>query len=139
MAPKNTGYSSFSFANSPKLRSIHSKTFRLNTGAEIPAIGLGTWKTGRSSVRGAVATALRTGYRHIDTALAYENEAEVGVGLRDSGVPRDQVWITTKLDNSWHKRAAEGLDASLENLGVEYVDLYLMHWPVNSDPDDSTK
>lgn len=71
-------------------------------------------------------TALEAGYRHIDTALAYGNEREVGQGIKDSGVPREQIWITTKLDNPWHKRVEEGLRTSCENLGVEYVDLYLM-------------
>jgi len=73
-----------------------------------------------------VCTALQNGYRHIDTALAYQNEKEVGLGIKDSGVPRDQIWITTKLDNPWHKRVQEGIDTSLKNLGVDYVDLYLM-------------
>lgn len=70
--------------------------------------------------------ALQNGYRHIDTALAYQNEKEVGLGIKDSGVPREQIWITTKLDNPWHKRVQEGIDTSLSNLGVDYVDLYLM-------------
>ncbi|ELR08462.1 hypothetical protein GMDG_00526 [Pseudogymnoascus destructans 20631-21] len=72
--------------------------------------------------------------RHIDTAFAYQNETEVGVGIKASGVPRGQVWLTTKLDNSWHKRVAEGIDASLENLGTDYVDLYLIHWPCRTNP-----
>ena len=66
------------------------------------------------------------GYRYIDTAYAYGNEAEVGEGIRASGVPREQVFVTTKLDNTWHKHVAEGIDASLKNLGLDYVDLYLM-------------
>jgi len=77
-------------------------------------------------VRDAVRVALQSGYRHIDTAMAYENETEVGLGIKDSGVPREQIWITTKLDNPWHKRVQEGLDTSLKNLGVDYIDLYLM-------------
>ena len=68
----------------------------------------------------------RLGYRYIDTAYAYGNEAEVGEGIRASGVPREQVFVTTKLDNTWHKHVAEGIDASLKNLGLDYVDLYLM-------------
>jgi glycerol 2-dehydrogenase (NADP+) len=86
-----------------------------------------------------VEWALRKGYRHIDTALAYGNEAEVGAGIKASGVPREEIWITTKLDNPWHKRVAEGIDSSLKSLGVDYVDLYLMHWPCSSDPDDMSK
>jgi glycerol 2-dehydrogenase (NADP+) len=69
---------------------------------------------------------------HIDTALAYGNENEVGEGIKDSGVPREQIWITTKLDNTWHHRVTEGIDSSLKSLGVDYVDLYLMVCDVSS-------
>ena len=99
---------------------------QLNTGAKIPAVGLGTWQSKPGEVRGAVKAALQSGYRHIDTALAYDNEKEVGEGIKDSGIPRKDIWITTKLDNPWHKRVEEGINSSLENLGVDYVDLYLM-------------
>lgn len=75
------------------------KTFTLNTGAKIPAIGLGTWQSKPHEVEKAVEYALRKGYRHIDTAFAYGNEAEVGLGIRNSGVPREQIWLTTKLNN----------------------------------------
>ena len=105
----------------------HTKsTFTLNTGAKIPAIGLGTWQSKPSEVREAVKVALQRGYRHIDTALAYGNEEEVGQGIRDSGVPRKEIWITTKLDNPWHHRVEDGITSSLKSLGVDYVDLYLM-------------
>ena len=70
--------------------------------------------------------ALEKGYRHIDTALAYQNEKEVGQGIKDSGVPRKEIWLTTKLDNTWHHRVTEGIDTSLKDLGTDYVDLYLM-------------
>ncbi|KAK4244498.1 hypothetical protein VTI28DRAFT_254 [Corynascus sepedonium] len=116
-----------------------SKTFKLNTGAEIPAIGLGTWQSKPGEVEKAVEAALRAGYRHIDTAFAYGNEKEVGEGIRASGVPREEIFLTTKLDNPWHKRAPEALKRSLENLGVDYLDLYLMHWPSSTDPDDLKK
>lgn len=102
------------------------KTFTLNTGDKIPAVGLGTWQSKPGEVREAVKVALQNGYRHIDTALAYGNEKEVGLGIKDSGVPRKEIWITTKLDNPWHKRVEEGINSSLESLGVEYVDLYLI-------------
>ena len=92
----------------------------------MPAIGLGTWKSKPSEVREAVKVALQRGYRHIDTALAYGNEKEVGQGIRDSGVPREEIWITTKLDNPWHHRVEDGIASSLKSLGVDYVDLYLM-------------
>ena len=102
------------------------KTFPLNTGARIPAIGLGTWQSPPNQVRHAVCDALKIGYRHIDTALAYGNEAEVGQGIKDSGVPREEIWVTTKLDNTWHHRVEEGIASSLKDLDCGYVDLYLM-------------
>ncbi|KAF2182140.1 Aldo/keto reductase [Zopfia rhizophila CBS 207.26] len=114
-------------------------TFTLNTGAKIPAVGLGTWQSQPNEVREAVKAALQKGYRHIDTALAYGNEHEVGQGIKDSGVPREEIWITTKLDNPWHKRVGEGIESSLKSLGVDYVDLYLMHWPSSTDPTDLSK
>ncbi|KAJ5489354.1 hypothetical protein N7539_004244 [Penicillium diatomitis] len=113
---------------------ISTKSFPLNTGDTIPAIGLGTWKSTGLVAREAVKNALLAGYRHIDTAMAYGNEAQVGAGIRDSGVPREKIWITTKLRNNWHHCVERGLDASLRELGVEYVDLFLMHWPVARDP-----
>ena len=102
--------------------------FPLNTGDAIPAIGLGTWQSKPNEVRNAVKVALQKGYRHIDTALAYGNEKEVGEGIKDSGVPREEIWITTKLDNPWHHRVEEGITSSLKDLDVGYVDLYLMVW-----------
>lgn len=87
---------------------------------------MGTWQSKPGEVREAVKAALQAGYRHIDTALAYGNEKEVGEGIKDSGVPREQIWITTKLDNPWHKRVEDGINSSLKSLGVDYVDLYLM-------------
>lgn len=114
-------------------------TFTLNTGAKMPAIGLGTWQSKPNEVREAVKVALQKGYRHIDTALAYGNENEVGQGIKDSGVPRDEIWITTKLDNTWHHRVEDGITSSLKSLGVDYVDLYLMHWPSSTDPNDVKK
>jgi len=116
-----------------------TSTFTLNTGAKIPAIGLGTWQSKPNEVRKAVKVALQRGYRHIDTALAYGNEEEVGQGIRDSGVPREEIWITTKLDNPWHHRVEDGITSSLKSLGVDYVDLYLMHWPSSTDPNDLKK
>ena len=69
---------------------------------------------------------MKAGYRHIDTALAYGNEAEVGQGIKDSGVPREEIWVTTKLNNTWHHRVEAGLASSLKDLDCGYVDLYLM-------------
>ena len=105
----------------------------LNTGASIPQVGLGVWQTPRGEgTREAVASALRLGYRHIDTARIYGNEKDVGLGLRDSGVPREQVFVTTKLwnDDQGEGSALRAFDASLARLGLEYIDLYLLHWPV---------
>ncbi|KAK5996734.1 Glycerol 2-dehydrogenase (NADP(+)) [Cladobotryum mycophilum] len=116
-----------------------SRTFTLNTGGKIPAIGLGTWQSKPNEVKAAVEAALRAGYRHIDTAFDYGNEKEVGEGIKASGVPRDQIWLTTKLDNPWHKRVSEGLATSLESLGTDYVDLYLIHWPSSTTPEDLKK
>lgn len=115
------------------------KTYTLPSGDKIPAIGLGTWQSPQDATSKAVKAAIDAGYCYIDTAYAYGNESEVGKGVRDSGVPREQLWITTKLDNPWHKRVTEGIDASLKNLGMEYVDLYLMHWPSSTRPDDLKK
>ncbi|KAF4473105.1 GCY [Fusarium albosuccineum] len=113
-----------------------SLTFTLNTGDKIPAVGLGTWRAQPNKVSQAVETALRAGYRHIDTALAYGNEREVGIGIRASGVPRDQIWVTSKLRNNWHKYVHEGLQTSLDNIGLDYVDLYLIHWPCSRDAEN---
>jgi diketogulonate reductase-like aldo/keto reductase len=105
----------------------------LPTGARIPQVGLGVWQSPRGDVtRDAVATALRLGYRHIDTARIYGNESDVGDGVRASGLPREQVFVTTKLWNAdqGYDSAMRAFDASLERLRLDYVDLYLVHWPV---------
>jgi methylglyoxal/glyoxal reductase len=105
----------------------------LLTGARIPQVGLGVWQSPRGEVTsGAVREALRMGYRHVDTAAIYGNEADVGQGVRDGGVARGQVFVTTKLWNAdqGYDAALRGFDASLARLGLEYVDLYLLHWPV---------
>ena len=112
----------------------------LRNGARIPQVGLGVWQAGRGeSTRAAVATALRNGYRHIDTAAIYGNEADVGDGLRESGVPREEVFITTKLWNQdqGFDSALRAFDASLSRLRLDYVDLYLVHWPVAGKRRDS--
>ncbi len=108
-------------------------TRKLNNGVEIPMLGLGVFQSPvGSETQNAVKWALEAGYRHIDTAAAYNNEADVGVGVRESGVPREEIFITTKL---WNGNMREGnqLEAfnnSLDLLGMDYVDLYLIHWPV---------
>ncbi len=113
--------------------SVTTANLALTTGARIPQVGLGVWQSPRGAgTRDAVRTALELGYRHVDTARVYGNEADVGEGVRQSGVPREQVFVTTKLWNDDHgyDEALRALDASLARLGLDYVDLYLIHWPV---------
>jgi len=102
---------------------------KLNTGAEMPTVGLGTWKSSPGEVEHAVEHALKHGYKHIDTAAAYANEAEVGQGIKASGVPRESIFLTTKLANTDHKNVEGALLSSLKNLDTPYIDLWLMHWP----------
>jgi 2,5-diketo-D-gluconate reductase A len=104
----------------------------LNTGAAIPQLGLGTSPLNDAQAADAVAAAIELGYRHIDTALRYGNERGVGEGARRSGLDRDELFVTTKLDGPYQgdDRAIDGLEESLERLGFEYVDLLLMHWPL---------
>lgn len=105
------------------------KTIR---GIQVPTLGIGTWEVQGDLATETVADALAAGYRHVDTAAAYANEEQVGEGLRRSGVPRDDYWLTTKV---WRSRyAADALrssaERSLKALGVEHLDLLLLHWPV---------
>ena len=107
-------------------------TYTLNNGVKIPIVGFGTWQTPDGEVaKHSVETALAADYRHIDTAAAYGNEDSVGAGIKASGVPRDQIFLTTKLWNADHGYEATkaAIDRSLQKLGVDYVDLYLIHWP----------
>jgi 2,5-diketo-D-gluconate reductase A len=103
----------------------------LSGGGQMPVLGFGTWQmTGRQAAE-AVLLALETGYRHIDTATMYRNEAEVGDAIRESGVGRENVFVTTKLPANLAARARHTLDESLRLLGTDYVDLWLIHWPVD--------
>ena len=104
----------------------------LNDGTFIPQLGLGTWPLRGEDAASTVNTAIEIGYRHIDTAMRYENEDGVGEGIRRSGIPRDDLFVTTKLDGEFQGggRALIGLAASLERLGLDYVDLLLIHWPL---------
>lgn len=104
-------------------------TITLNNGIEMPALGFGVFRSKPEETQQAVETALRTGYRLIDTAAIYGNEREVGAGLAAAGLPRDHVFVTTKLWISDYEDAQTGFDASLRRLGTDYVDLYLLHWP----------
>ena len=104
----------------------------LNDGNRIPQLGLGTWPLDDDQVAAAVVQAVEAGYRHIDTAVKYGNERGVGNGIRASGVDRSELFITTKLDGEFqgHDRAVAGLEGSLKRLGLDYVDLLLIHWPL---------
>ena len=102
----------------------------LNDGNVIPQFGLGVWRTAPAETQAIVEHALSVGYRHIDTAALYENEREVGRAVRASGVPRERVFVTTKLWNDRQLDARAALEESLEKLGFDYVNLYLVHWPV---------
>lgn len=105
-------------------------------GHQVPAVGFGTWElTGDDGVEG-VRHALELGYRQIDTAQIYDNESEVGEGMRRSGIPRDQIFLTTKLARGSLSgdRVGPEIDTSLQKLGIDYVDLLLIHWPSDTVP-----
>jgi diketogulonate reductase-like aldo/keto reductase len=103
----------------------------LNDGHLIPQLGLGVWQTrAGATCEAAVLAALEAGYRHIDTASMYGNEESVGAAIRTSGIPREKIFVTTKLWNSDHGNPERALDTSLRKLKLDYVDLYLIHYPV---------
>lgn len=107
-------------------------TTKLANGVRMPLFGLGTYKaTGPEEVMRAVTTALEVGYRAIDTASVYGNETDIGRAVAAAGVPREELFITTKVwnDEQGHEETLEALERSLERLGLDYVDLYLVHWP----------
>jgi 2,5-diketo-D-gluconate reductase A len=105
---------------------------RLSDGDSIPQLGFGVFQVPPKDTEAVTALALEAGYRHIDTAAAYRNEAEVGYAVRASGIPREEIFITTKCFNDDHgyEQAMKALAASLDRLEMDYVDLYLIHWPV---------
>lgn len=113
-------------------RTVQVPALELNTGASIPQLGFGVFQVPQDDTEAAVATALEAGYRSIDTAAAYENEEAVGRAIAASGLARDELFVTTKLWNSDQGRARtrRALEASLRRLGLDHVDLYLIHWPV---------
>lgn len=106
--------------------------YTLKDGNRIPVVGFGTWQAESGEIaKQAVKSALEAGYRHIDTAMIYGNEESVGEAIKESGIPRERLFITTKLWNKDHSydKAKLAIDESLERLGLDYLDLYLIHWP----------
>lgn len=114
------------------VRAMTVPNVKLNNGTSIPQLGFGVWQVPDDGAHDAVAEALRVGYRSVDTAKVYENEAGTGRAIAESGLARDEVFLTTKLWNSdqGFDETLRAFDASLERLGTDYVDLYLIHWPV---------
>ncbi|CAN5387425.1 aldo/keto reductase [soil metagenome] len=112
-----------------KLTLMTTPQLTLNDGTTIPQLGFGVWQVGSEEIVPSVVTAIQTGYRLIDTAAIYGNEEGVGEAIRQGGVPREELYITTKLWNIDHIHAETALDESLRKLGLDSVDLYLIHWP----------
>lgn len=104
----------------------------LNNGVTIAQLGFGVFQVPQDQTQAVVEDALEAGYRHIDTASAYGNEAGVGAAIAASGIPREDIFVTTKLRNGEHATAAKAFEASRQRLGVDVIDLYLIHWPVPS-------
>jgi len=115
-------------------------TLRLNNGLDIPRLGLGVYQSppGKLTMH-AVQYALEIGYRHIDTAMIYGNESDVGRAVKESGLNREEIFITTKVWNSdqGYDSTIKACNTSLERLGLGYIDLYLIHWPVNGMSNDT--
>lgn len=107
-------------------------TLTLNNGVPIPQLGFGVFQIAPENTKAATLTALETGYRHIDTAEMYGNEKEVGEAVRESGLPRAEVFVTSKLNNGYHAYgdALAAFARTVDDLGLEYVDLFLVHWPM---------
>lgn len=108
-----------------------SPTITLNNGQAIPQLGLGVYKLSTDIAEGFIRDAIEVGYRRIDTAAIYGNEAEIGAGVRTCGLPREEIYVTTKIwnDNQGYDRALEAIDESLARLDIDYVDMLLIHWP----------
>ncbi len=112
-------------------RSLEKNLVTLNDGNSVPAVGLGVFRIEPADTEQAVDAALRAGYRHIDTAAAYRNERETGRAIADSDVPREQLYVVTKLANpdQGYDSTLNAFDSSMQRLGLDYLDLYLIHWP----------
>lgn len=108
-------------------------SFTMNNGKMIPCIGYGTYKTSDEEVYGAVLSAVKAGYRHIDTAAYYKNEEGIGRAIRECGVPREELFVTSKVWNTdrGYENTKRAFAESMERLGLKYLDLYLIHWPAN--------
>ncbi|MCC5894525.1 MAG: aldo/keto reductase [Alkalibacterium sp.] len=106
-------------------------TYKLNNGLEVPKVGFGTWQANEDEAKQSVLWALEAGYRHIDTASGYKNEEEVGEAIKESGVPREEIFLTTKLHNKEHgyDKTKAAIESSLQKLDTDYIDLFLIHWP----------
>lgn len=102
-------------------------------GSKVPVLGFGTYKIDPADTKEAVLNALSSGYRLVDTAQDYENEAEVGQAVRECGIPRDKVFVTTKQDTGGYERAKKDIDGSLLKAGLDYFDLMIIHWPTGKD------
>ncbi|KAL4926657.1 aldo/keto reductase [Aspergillus undulatus] len=118
-------------------------TFELNNGKRIPAVGLGTWQgsgneTEKDKIRDTIIHALKSGCRLIDTAQIYFVEPVVGEAVRKSGIPREEITVITKFWSEWHHDPATALQRSLDALGLDYIDIFLMHWPCAATPDNKT-
>lgn len=123
------------FPRSPQTREIRESLvpeIALNNGVRVPQLGFGVFQVPPEETQRVVEDALEAGYRHIDTAAAYRNEAGVGAAIASSGLPREELFVTTKLRNGEQGKALEAFHNSLRALGLDYVDLYLIHWPVPS-------
>ncbi len=114
-----------------KIPTSLTDVYELSNGVKIPAIGYGTWQTPNDVTAAHVKTALDLGYRHVDTAWGYENEVGVGEGVRASGVAREDIFVTTKHWVTWrgYQKTIDAVEDSLMKLGMDYIDLYLVHWP----------
>lgn len=110
---------------------ILDENYTLSNGVEVPKIGLGTWFISNKNVAKAVQEAIKIGYRHVDTAQAYRNEKGVGEGIKNSGIPRKELFVTTKLDAGvkTYDKAVASINKSLDTLGLDYIDLMIIHSP----------